>query len=331
MKMIRWGILSTAKIAREHVIPAILEADGAQLTAIGSRSIRKATEMAEHFGAPKSYGSYEELLSSKEIDAVYIPSPTSSHVEWSSKAAQMGKHVLCEKPLALKAQDIDILIEIEKKNNVFISEAFMVAYHPQWHCVKKLIQGGSIGSLRHVQGAFTYFNKDPNNMRNQPKLGGGGLPDIGVYPIVTTRLTTLKEPHSVVASIEYDKNFKTDIFASAQVHFDNFDLSFYCSTQMALRQHMTFHGETWKIEVHAPFNARVYGHARVTLHSQDNLIIQEFKFGDTNQYKLQIEEFSLAIKSKLRESIFDLTSSKNNQKVIDAIYAADNSGQIVKV
>lgn len=331
MKMIRWGILSTAKIAREHVIPAILEADGAQLTAIGSRSIRKATEMAEHFGAPKSYGSYEELLSSKEIDAVYIPSPTSSHVKWSSKAAQMGKHVLCEKPLALKAQDIDILIEIEKKNNVFISEAFMVGYHPQWHCVKKLIQGGSIGSLRHVQGAFTYFNKDPNNMRNQLDLGGGGLPDIGVYPIVTTRLTTLKEPHSVAATIKYDKDFKTDIFASAQVHFDNFDLSFYCSTQMALRQHMTFHGETGKIEVHAPFNARVYGHARVTLHSQDNLIIQEFKFGDTNQYKLQIEEFSLAIKSGLRKSIFDLTSSKNNQKVIDAIYAADNSGQIVKV
>lgn len=329
--MIRWGVLSTAKIAREHVIPAILEAEGAQLTAIGSRSIRKAKEIAEHFGAPQSYGSYEELLSSKEIDAVYIPSPTSSHVEWSSKAAQMGKHVLCEKPLALKAKDIDTLIEIEEKNNVFISEAFMVAYHPQWHCVKELIQDGSIGSLRHIQGAFTYFNKDPNNMRNQPKLGGGGLPDIGVYPIVTTRLTTLKEPHSVVASIEYDKNFKTDIFASAQVQFDNFDLSFYCSTQMALRQHMTFHGETGRIEVHTPFNARVYGHARVTLHSQDNLKIQEFKFGDTNQYKLQIEKFSLAIKSGLRDSIFDLTSSKNNQKVIDAIYAADKSGQVSKV
>ena len=331
MKMIRWGILSTAKIAREHVIPAILEAEGAQLTAIGSRSIRKAKEIAEHFGAPQSYGSYEELLSSKEIDAVYIPSPTSSHVEWSSKAAQMGKHVLCEKPLALKAKDIDILIEIEKKNNVFISEAFMVAYHPQWHCVKELIQNGSIGSLRHIQGAFTYFNKDPDNMRNQPKLGGGGLPDIGVYPIVTTRLTTLKEPHSVVASIEYDKNFKTDIFASAQVQFDNFDLSFYCSTQMALRQHMSFHGETGRIEVHTPFNAGVYGHARVTLHSQDNLKIQEFKFGDTNQYKLQIEKFSLAIKCGLRDSIFDLTSSKNNQKVIDAIYAADKTGQVTKV
>ena len=330
-EMVRWGILSTAKIAREHVIPAILEANGAQLTAIGSRSIRKAKEMAEHFGAPLSYGSYEELLSSKEIDAVYIPSPTSSHVKWSTKAAQMGKHVLCEKPLALKASEINNLIEMEEKNKVFISEAFMVAYHPQWHQVKELIQDGSIGSLRHVQGAFTYFNKDPNNMRNQPELGGGGLPDIGVYPVVTTRLTTLQEPHSVLASIKYDKDFKTDSFASAQVKFNNFDLSFYCSTQMALRQHMTFHGETGRIEVHAPFNARVYGHARVTLHSQDNLIIQEFKFGDTNQYKLQIEKFSLAIKSGFRNSIFNLTSSKNNQKVIDAIYASDEIGRIVKI
>ncbi|MDG2475158.1 MAG: Gfo/Idh/MocA family oxidoreductase [Paracoccaceae bacterium] len=329
--MIRWGVLSTAKIAREHVVPAILEAKGAQLIAIGSRSIRKATEMAEHFGAPQSYGSYEELLSAKDIDAVYIPSPTSSHVQWSTKAAQMGKYVLCEKPLALKAEDIDTLIEIEEKNKVFISEAFMVAYHPQWHRVKELIQDGSIGSLRHIQGAFTYFNKDPNNMRNQPELGGGGLPDIGVYPVVTTRLTTLKEPHSVIASIKYDKDFKTDMFASAQVQFDNFDLSFYCSTQMALRQHMTFHGETGRIEVHAPFNARVYGHARVTLHSQDNLKIQEFKFGDANQYKLQIEKFSFAIKSGLRDSIFNLTSSKNNQKVIDAIYAADKSGQVSKI
>ena len=329
--MVRWGVLSTAKIAREHVIPAILEAKGSQLIAIGSRSIRKATEVAEHFGAPKSYGSYEELLSSKEIDAVYIPSPTSSHIKWSTKAAEMGKHVLCEKPLALKATDIDNLVEIEAKNSVFISEAFMVAYHPQWHRVRELIQDGSIGSLRHIQGAFTYFNKDPHNMRNQLELGGGGLPDIGVYPIVTTRLATLQEPHSVLASIKYDKIFKTDIFASAQIHFDNFDLSFYCSTQMALRQHMTFHGEKGRIEVHSPFNARVYGHARVTIHSQDNLLIQEFKFGDINQYKLQIEKFSEAINLTSNKGLFSLTDSKNNQKVIDAIYAADKSGLLIKI
>ena len=329
--MVRWGVLSTAKIAREHVIPAILEAKGAQLTAIGSRSIRKATEIAEQFGAPQIYGSYEELLSSKEIDAIYIPCPTSSHVKWSTKAAEMGKHVLCEKPLALKAKDIDNLIKIEEKNNVFISEAFMVAYHPQWNRVKTLLQNGSIGSLRHIQGAFTYFNKDPNNMRNQLELGGGGLPDIGVYPIVTTRLVTLQEPHSVSASIKYDKDFKTDFFASAQVHFENFDLSFYCSTQMALRQHMTFHGETGRIEVHTPFNARVYGHARITLHSQNNLTVQEFKFEDTNQYKLQIEKFSDAINSNSNSDIFSLADSKNNQKVIDAIYAADKSGQITEV
>ena len=318
--MIRWGILSTAKIGREHVIPAILEAKGASLKAIASRNIKKARELAHHFGAPLSFGNYEDLLSSKEIDAVYIPLPTSSHVEWSVKAAQMGKHVLCEKPIALNAIDIDKLIQVAEDTGVIISEAFMVTYHPQWIKIKKLLAEGSIGDLKQVQGAFTYFNIDPKNMRNQIALGGGGLPDIGVYPIVTTRFVTQKEPHSVTARVEYDKKFGTDIFASAQVHFNDFDLSFYCSTQMSLRQIMTFHGETGYLEVHSPFNARVYGHSRITLHSQDNSNVEEYKFGDANQYKLQIEKVSLAIKTGLRKDIFDLRSSRNNQSVIDAIY-----------
>ena len=329
--MIRWGILSTAKIAREHVIPAILEAKGATLTAIGSRDLNKAKDLAGHFGAPLSFGSYEDLLSSKDIDAVYIPTPTSSHIEWSIKSAKAGKHVLCEKPIALKSSELDELINIESKVNVLISEAFMVTYHPQWLMVKKLLNNDRIGTLRHVQGAFTYFNKDPLNMRNQLALGGGGLPDIGVYPIVTTRFSTQKEPHSVISTVKYDKKFKTDIFASAQVQFDNFDLSFYCSTQMSLRQHMSFHGENGRVEVHAPFNARVYGHASVTLHSQDNTKIEEFKFGEINQYKLQIEKFSEAIQTGLREDIFSLRASKNNQKVIDAIYNSNKTKSTAKV
>ena len=329
--MIRWGVLSTAKIAREQVIPAILEANGAKLTAIASRSSQKAKALAEHFGAPLSFDSYDTLLATPEIDAVYIPLPTSSHTEWSIKAAKMGKHVLCEKPIALQASDIDKLIQVEKKADVLISEAFMITYHPQWAKVRELINEDRIGPLKHVQGAFSYFNKDPLNMRNQPELGGGALPDIGVYPIVVTRFVTQKEPHSTTAKIQYDKEFKTDVFASAQVNFDDFELSFYCSTQMALRQHMAFHGETGRIEVHAPFNARVYGHSRVTLHSQDNTKIEEFKFGEINQYRIQIEKFGEAIKSGLRDEIFTLHSSKNNQKVIDAIYAAhqDNGLSII--
>ena len=329
--MIRWGVLSTAKIGREQVIPAILEAKGASLTAISSRDPEKAKALADHFGAPFSFGSYEELISSKHIDAVYIPLPTSDHVNWSIKTAKMGKHVLCEKPIALKSSDIDKLIQTESQSKVLISEAFMVTYHPQWIKVKELLQNSEIGPLKQVQGAFTYFNKDPSNMRNQLELGGGGLPDIGVYPIVTTRFASNQEPHSVTSRIEYDTQFKTDTFASAQVHFDEFDLSFYCSTQMALRQHMTFHGEDGRIEVHAPFNARIYGHSRVTVHSQDNTKVEEFKFGEINQYKLQIEKFSEAIKSGTQEGIFSLTESKKNQKVIDAIYSSDKAKSPIKI
>ena len=329
--MIRWGVLSTAKIGREQVIPAILEAEGASLTAISSRDPKKAKALADHFGAPFSFGCYEELISSQHIDAVYIPLPTSDHVNWSIKTAEMGKHVLCEKPIALKSSDIDRLIETESQSKVFISEAYMVTYHPQWIKVKDLLQNGKIGPLKQVQGAFTYFNKDPTNMRNRLELGGGGLPDIGVYPIVTTRFASNQEPHSVTSRIKYDTHFKTDTFASAQVHFDEFDLSFYCSTQMALRQHMTFHGEDGRIEVHAPFNARIYGHSRVTVHSQDDTKVEEFKFGEINQYKLQIEKFSEAIKNGTQDGIFSLTESKKNQKVIDAIYFSDKAQSPIKV
>ena len=324
--MIRWGVLSTAKIGREQVIPAILEAKGATLQAIASRNNEAARQLADHFGAPLSFGSYEDLLDSKDIDAVYIPLPTSSHVEWSIKAAQKGKHVLCEKPIALHADDIDKLIVVSEERKVIISEAFMVTYHPQWVTARRIIGEGKIGQLKQVQGVFSYFNIDPHNMRNKVELGGGGLPDIGVYPIVTTRFVTQMEPHSVTARVQYDQKFGTDIFASAQVHFDGFDLSFYCSTQMSLRQHMTFHGDLGCLEIHAPFNARVYGHSRISLHSQDNARVDEFRFGDTNQYKIQIEKISKAIETGETGDIFDLHSSRNNQKTIDAIYLASKVG-----
>ncbi len=320
--MIRWGILSTAKIGREHVIPAINEANGARLMGVASRNMAKATEIADQFGVPLRFGNYEDLLSSKEIDAVYIPLPTSSHVEWSIKAAKKGKHVLCEKPIALNASDIDKLIEVAEEAGVIISEAFMVTYHPQWLKVRKILAEGKIGTIKQIQGAFTYFNKDPSNMRNQVELGGGGLPDIGVYPIVTARFATQEEPHSVNAQIEYDKKFGTDIYASAQIYFNNFELSFYCSTQMSLRQHMTFHGDNGCLEVHSPFNPRVYGHARLTLKSQGYTNSEEYRFGHSNQYRLQVEKISSAIETGSQDEIFDLLSSRNNQKVIDAIYAS---------
>jgi predicted dehydrogenase len=324
--MFRWGILSTAKIAREQVIPALLDSENGVVAAIASRDKAKARALADRFGVPYAFGSYEELLSSNQVDGVYIPLPTAQHVEWTLKAAAAGKHVLCEKPIALKADDIVPLIEARDRHNVLICEAFMVFYHPQWRKVRELIAGGTVGRLRHVQGAFTYFNTDPNNMRNQLALGGGALPDIGVYPTVTTRLVTGAEPVRVQATLERDDKFGTDIYASVKADFGAFDLSFYCSTQMALRQVMVFHGEKGFIEVHAPFNAGGYDHHRIELHDQTRTEARVFRFAVAPQYRLQAEAFARASAGE-DVPVFPLESSVLNQRLIDAVYrAAEHDG-----
>ena len=251
------------------MLPALQDSENGVVHAIASRDHDRARALADRFGAPLSFGTYEELLASDEVDGVYIPLPTSQHVEWSLKAAEAGKHVLCEKPIALHADEITPLIAARDTNGVMISEAFMVNYHPQWAKVAELIAQGAIGRLRHVAGAFSYFNKDPRQpaqpARSRP---AGGLPDIGVYPTVTTRLATGAEPLRVQATVEHDPDFGTDRYASVKADFGDFELSFYCSTQMALRQHMAFHGEQGVIEVTAPFNSGDYGHATVILHNQ---------------------------------------------------------------
>ena len=173
--MFRWGVLSTAKIAREQLLPAMLDSENGKVTAIASRDLGKARALADRFNAEYAFGSYDELLASYDIDAVYIPLPTSQHVEWTLKAANAGKHVLCEKPIALNADDIKQLIEARDRNRVLICEAFMVFYHPQWAKVRELVEDGAIGRIRHVQGAFTYYNVDPSNMRNQLASGWRGF------------------------------------------------------------------------------------------------------------------------------------------------------------
>ncbi|TJV05121.1 MAG: Gfo/Idh/MocA family oxidoreductase [Mesorhizobium sp.] len=319
--MFRWGVLSTAKIGREQLLPAIVEAENGVLSAIASRDLSKAKALAERFGARHAFGSYEELLASKDIDGVYIPLPTSQHVEWTAKAIEAGKHVLVEKPLALDAKDIPPLIKLRDQKKVLVCEAFMVIYHPQWIKVRDLIASGAIGRLRHVQGAFSYYNVDPNNMRNQLDLGGGALPDIGVYPTVSTRFSTSKEPLRVQATIERDKKFGTDIYSSIRADFGDFELSFYLSTQMAARQVMVFHGEKGFIEVFSPFNAGLYDHHRVELHNQNHTEAQVFRFPGTQQYRLEVETFARAAQGG-KERVFTLEESVLNQKVIDAIFRA---------
>jgi predicted dehydrogenase len=303
------------------VIPALQDAENGVVRAIASRDLARARALADRFGAPHAFGSYEEMLASDTIDGVYIPLPTSEHVEWAIKAADAGKHVLVEKPLALNAGDIAPVIAARDRNRVVVSEAFMVFYHPQWHKVRELIAEGAIGRLRHVQGAFTYHNVDPVNMRNRPELGGGALPDIGVYPTVVTRLSTGLEPVKVQARVDRDPVFGTDTYSSVKADFGDFELSFYLSTQMAARQFMAFHGDKGYIEVATPFNSRIYGDDMVTLFDQGHSRATIYRFPDTRQYRLEAEAFARRAGGQ-DVPVFELEDSVRNQKFVDAIFRA---------
>lgn len=329
--MLRWGILSTAKIAREHVIPAHLNARGGCITAIASRDPSRAQAVADQFQIPHVLPSYQTLLESDEVDAVYIPLPTSQHVEWAILAANAGKHVLVEKPLALNAGAIRAVQAAAAANGVVIVEAFMVHYHPQWQQVRDWLDQGAIGRLRYIQSAFSYYNRDPDNMRNRPELGGGSIPDIGVYPTVTARMVTGKEPLKVRADIEFDAEFGTDSYANVQYAFDGFDMSFMLSTTMAAHQFMRFHGESGYIQIDAPFNAELYGDVQVSLWDAGHSEVKTVRFGGVNQYQLQAEAFNDAIASGDASGLFSLDSSIANQRVLDAVYASNKCGTWAEV
>lgn len=340
--MIRFGILSTAKIGQEHLIPAINQAANAQLVAIASRDEKRARRVAQKFGAGIAFGSYEEMLASDTIDAVYIPLPTAHHVEWTLKAIKAGKHVLCEKPISLKASDINRLIKARDESGLVVSEAFMVTYHPQWLKVRELVSRGVIGQLRMIDASFSYFNRDAENMRNRPELGGGALPDIGVYPTVTARFVTGQEPVSLISKIEFDPEFGTDRYANTELAFDSFDMRMYVSTQMALRQTMVFHGDKGFIELSAPFNSNLYEGDEVRVHNQGHSETRVYRYTGLNQYCIQVEAFCKAVStnkstrkntkgSVRKQQIYSLENSLLNQRIIDAIYKAGKSNKRVKL
>jgi predicted dehydrogenase len=319
--MFRWGIVSTAKIGREHVIPAIADSANGVVSAIASRDLAKAQALAARFGAPHAFGSYEAMLASDTIDGVYIPLVTSEHVHWSVMAAKAGKHVLVEKPLAMHADEITPLVEAEKANGVLVSEAFMVTYHPQWWKVRELVQSGAVGTLMHVQGAFTYNNGDqPENMRNIAELGGGALPDIGVYPTVSTRFVTGKEPKRVSASVRFENG--VDVYSSVRNDFGDFELSYYLSMRMAARQIMAFHGTDGWVEVCEPFNAGLYGDPCVILHDKNHRAAQTFRFGGDKHYREMVEAFADHVAGHPGKPVFRLADSIANQRAIDAVFRA---------
>ena len=317
-QILRWGILGAGKIARDYVAPGIHASARGRITAIASRTPGKAEALAAPYPEVRLHGDYDALLADPEVDAVYIPLPNGQHVEWTTRALEAGKHVLCEKPIALRATEIDPLIALRDRTGRFAAEAFMVTHHPQWRRVRTLLADGAIGRLRAVQGSFSFFNADPGNIRNQPDLGGGALRDIGVYPVITTRFATGAEPVSASAEIDWDGGI--DATARVRLRFPDFPLDFYVSMRMAPRQQMLFHGETGWIAVHAPFNAGAYGDVVVEHRAADGIVRLE-RFGIVDQYRAQADAFAA---SALDGAPYPcpLELSRGNQVAIDMIYAA---------
>ncbi|HEX6285479.1 MAG TPA: Gfo/Idh/MocA family oxidoreductase [Pyrinomonadaceae bacterium] len=325
---VRWGILGTAKIALAKVIPAMQRSSWCAISAIASRDLSRANEAAAELNIPKAYGSYEELLADDSIEAIYNPLPNHLHVPWTIKAAEARKHVLCEKPIALNAEEARTLIDVRNRTGVRIQEAFMVRTHPQWLETRRLIQSGRIGALRSIACHFSYFNPDPANIRNKLEFGGGALMDIGCYPITISRFMYDAEPRRVLGVIERDPVFGTDSLTTAVLDFPNGHSTFTCSTRLSPFQRMIFLGTEGRIEVLIPFNAPNERPTRIVLDTGKDLTGESaeiIEFPVCDQYEIQGSLFSQAIREN-REQEIPLEDAVNNMTVIDAVFRSATTG-----
>lgn len=320
MQPVRWGILSTAKIGRTKVVPGMMKSPLCAISAVASRSEASAQAMARELGIPKAYGSYEALLADPDIEAVYNPLPNHLHVPLTLMAASAGKHVLCEKPIAITAHEAEQLKEASSK--VFIAEAFMVRHHPQWQHARSLIQEGAIGEVRAIQVLFSYFNADPSNIRNRADIGGGGLLDIGCYAVVAGRYFFDAEPVRVIALEDLDPALAIDRTTSAVMDFGaGRQLTFTVSTQLVPYQRAQILGTKGRIEIEIPFNAPPDEPTRIFLddgagHGGRSARAVEFPVVD--QYQLQGETFSGVIRGAelLKQGLEDALM---NMRILDAL------------
>lgn len=325
---VRWGILGVARIAVEKVIPAMQRGEWSRVTAIASRDLRKAQEAARELDIPKAYGSYAELINDSEVEAIYNPLPNHLHVPWSIKAAQAGKHVLCEKPIALNTEEALELITVRNQTGVKMQEAFMIRTHPQWLATLDLIRSGRIGALRSIQGFFSYSLSDPSNIRNVQDWGGGGLMDIGCYPITTSRWIFGEEPKRVLGLAEYDPEMKIDRLTSAILDFPSGQSVFTCGTQLVPYQCMQFFGTQGRIEIEIPFNAPPDRPCRIFIDDGRDLSrggIETKCFDNCDQYTLQGDLFSRAVRAEADVPV-PLEDAVRNMAVIDAIFRSVESG-----
>jgi len=329
MPKVRWGVLGVANIAVKKVIPAMQKGERTEIVAIASRDLARARTAAAQLQIPNAYGSYDELLADSSIQAIYNPLPNHLHVPWSTKAARAGKHVLCEKPIALNAQEAGTLIQVRDATNVKIGEAFMVRTHPQWLRAREIVRSGEIGELRAVTSVFSYFNKDRNNIRNILEIGGGGIMDIGCYPITMSRFFFERRPARAAALIERDPEMKTDRLSSALLDFAPGQATFICSTQLVPFQRMQIFGTRGRIEIEIPYNTPPDQPSRIFIDNGSQFAgrsarVEEFPAVD--QYTLQGDAFSRAIQENTEVPV-PLEDALDNMRVIDAIFRSGASGK----
>jgi predicted dehydrogenase len=321
---VRWGVLGAAKIAVERVIPAMQLGEWAEVAAIASRDLERARRVAEGLGVPKAYGSYEELLADPEIEAVYNPLPNHLHVPWSIRAAEAGKHVLCEKPVGLDAGEARLLLEARDRTGVKIQEAFMVRTHPQWLGTREVVRSGRIGELRAAACFFSYFNRDPANVRNRADIGGGALLDIGCYPVNLSRFVFGDEPRRVLGLVERDPEWGIDRLTSAVLDFGAGQATFTCSTQLAPHQRIQFFGTRGHVEVEIPFNAPTDRPTRIFVFD-DGGRAETLEFPACDQYTIQGDLFSRAVRGR-GEQPTPLEDALHNMEVIDAVFRSARTG-----
>lgn len=326
---VKWGILSTANIGTQKVIPAMQQGDNCEIIAISSRNLDKAKSTAKELDIPRAYGSYEDLLADPDVEAVYNPLPNHLHVPWSIKALEAGKHVLCEKPIALTSKEAESLVkEAEKFPDLKIMEAFMYRHHPQWQQAKSWIENGEIGELRTIQSFFSYRNMDPENIRNKPEIGGGGIMDIGCYNISLSRFLFGAEPERAMGTIDYDPNFHTDRLGSGILDFGRGTSTFTYSTQLQPHQRVNILGTRGRCEIEIPFNAPPDSPCKIQLMQGSEINTLELE--PTNQYTIQGVLFSQAILSDTRVPT-PLVDAVKNMQVLEAVVESSKTSRWIEL
>ena len=325
---VRWGVLGVANIAVQKVIPAMQLGERTEVAAIASRDAERARQAADSLGIPRAYGSYEELLADPEIEAVYNPLPNHLHVPWTIRAAEAGKHVLCEKPIAMDAAEARRLLAVAERTGVVVGEAFMVRVHPQWLEARRLVREGRIGDLRLVSGHFSYFKLDPENIRNRLEAGGGALMDIGCYPVNLARFLYGEEPRRVVSLVERDPEMRIDRLTSALLEFPSGQATFSAATQLVPYQRMQLFGTRGRIEVEIPFNAPPDRACRILVDDGSDLAgggVETIEVPVVDQYTLQADAFSRAVREGGAAPV-PPGDAVANMAVIDAIFRSADTG-----